>query len=219
MKEKIEEEIPIERLAQERYNPDLPYHNFDHTLESIKEGQKIVARCKKEGIEINENVVYYALLFHDAGYHEDHIVKGFDSKEEYSSHLAGVDLEKMKVNKEIIKKVQRSIISTRQEESFKTNEEKAVRAADLAGLAGDYDEFLENNKKLREEQLILTGVRPGLMKWKEETKKVIKFYLAQNINLTSQDVDKDGRSIFRKQVRRNLKKFLKIKIKPEDMTV
>jgi hypothetical protein len=47
-----------------------------------------VERCLKEGVPINGEVVYYALLFHDAGYHENHASMGFTSKEVYSAHLA-----------------------------------------------------------------------------------------------------------------------------------
>lgn len=199
----------IEDLAQALYDPNLPYHNFDHVLGAIEAGKTIVGNCKKEGVEIDEEVVHYALLFHDAGYHEDHVKKGFKNKEEYSAHLAEVGLQKLKINKEFIEKVKRAIISTNQNEKFETNEKKAVRAADLAGMAGDYGDFLENNKRLKEEYLFLTGKDLSWEQWREETKKVIGFYLCQDIHLTSKYADERGESVFHKKTKENLKRFLK----------
>jgi hypothetical protein len=100
-----------------------------------------VERCLREGVPIYGEVVYYALLFHDAGYHEDHISKGFTSKEEYSAHLAVQCLRAEAIPEDTIKRVIAAILSTERDAQFNSNEEKAVRAADHAGLASDYTTF------------------------------------------------------------------------------
>jgi HD superfamily phosphodiesterase len=66
----------------------LPYHNFNHVLRTLVSAELLMERCLKGGVPIDSEVLYYALLCHDAGYHEDHINKGFTTKEKYSAHLA-----------------------------------------------------------------------------------------------------------------------------------
>jgi hypothetical protein len=78
----------LEQGAAELYSDQMPYHSFNHVLGTLAAGAVLVENCVNEGVPINGDVVYYALLFHDAGYHENHISKGFTSKEEYSAHLA-----------------------------------------------------------------------------------------------------------------------------------
>ena len=67
----------LEQVAAELYSDQMPYHNFNHVLGTVAAGAVLVERCLKEGVPINGVIVYYALLFHDAGYHESHISKGF----------------------------------------------------------------------------------------------------------------------------------------------
>ena len=92
------------------------------------QGEVLVERCLREGVPINREVVYCALLFHDAGYHEDHISKGFTSKEEYSAHLAVQCLRAKAIPEDTIKRVVAAILSTERDAQFTSNEEKAVRA-------------------------------------------------------------------------------------------
>jgi predicted metal-dependent HD superfamily phosphohydrolase len=149
----------LEKVAAELYSDEMPYHNFVHVLGTLAAGEKLVDRCLAEGVSINAEVVYYALLFHDAGYHEDHISKGFTSKEEYSAHLAVRCLRAEAIPEDTIERIAAAILSTQRDAKFTSNEEKAVRAADLAGLAGDYKTFRSNAEKLRQEEETLTGVQ------------------------------------------------------------
>jgi predicted metal-dependent HD superfamily phosphohydrolase len=198
-------------LAQELYNPKLPYHNFQHALRAVEVGLKIANRCEREGLGINRVVVYYALLFHDAGYHLDHKNEGYNTKEEYSAFLAGESLQKAGVNDKIIKLTQKAILATTQSAEFCSIEETIVRVADLSEMAGVYEAFLDNNKKLKEEQELLTGKEIHWEEWKEQTNKVIKFYLSQDIRLTSAYENKNGKSVFHLKAKENLEKFLKEK--------
>ena len=204
-------ETKIERLAQELYDSRLPYHNFQHVLRAVKVGLKIANRCEQEKLGVNRVVVYYALLFHDAGYHLDHKNEGYNTKEEYSAFLAGESLQKAGVNDKIIKLTQKAILATTQGTEFYSTEETIVRVADLSEMAGDYEIFLDNNKKLKEEQELLTGQEIDWKEWQEQTKKVIEFYLSQNIRLTSAYENKNGESVFHLKAKENLEKFLKEK--------
>ena len=198
----------IEKLAKELYDSQLPYHNFEHALKAVETGLQIARRCEKEGMGVNKEVIYFALLFHDAGYHINHKDKGFDSKEEYSAFLAKEVLQEIGVKKNIIKLVQKAILATMQGAEFYSTEDTIVRVADLAEIASDYEQFCQNNKKLKKEAEILTGQKISWEDWKKQTKKVVEFYLSQNIKLTGEYENEVGESVFHVKAKENLKRFL-----------
>jgi HD superfamily phosphodiesterase len=177
----------LEQAAAQLYSEQMPYHSFDHVRGTLTAAAVLVERCLREGVPLNGEVVYYALLFHDAGYHEDHIGKGFTSKEEYSAHLAVQCLRAEAIPEDTIEKVVAAILSTQRDAQFTSNEEKAVRAADLAGLASDYDTFRSNVEKLHRECELLTGHKVPWGDWKTSVKQTISFYLSQEIRLTKPD--------------------------------
>lgn len=202
----------IESLAEKLYSKKLPYHNFEHALRSVKFSRKLCKRCKEEGIVIDKNVVEKALLFHDAGYHQNSVSLGFKTKEDYSAFLAEKSLKSLGYDSLFIKKVKKAILSTKAKSKFKTSEEKIVRAADLAGLAGSYREFLDNSIRLKKEWEMFSKKKISWDEWKEKTKKVIDFYLMQNIQLTKYFRNKKGESIFHLRAKKNLNKFLNEKL-------
>ena len=57
--------VQLEQVAAELYSDQMPYHNFNHVLRTLAAGQVLVERCLREGVPINGEVVYCALLFHD----------------------------------------------------------------------------------------------------------------------------------------------------------
>ena len=91
------------------------------------------------------------------GHHEDHINKVFTTKEEYSANLAIQCLRAEAIPEDTIKRVVAAILSTQRDAQFTSNEEKTVRAADLAGLASDYKNFRSDVEKLRQESEMSTG--------------------------------------------------------------
>lgn len=219
MKEKIIEtlrEAPkffqdkeAERFAEGLYDNNLPYHNFTgHVKSTLENGKAIIEKCRNKGVPINEKVVYYANLFHDAGYQEDNKKKGFDSKEDYSAHLAGQYLKKIDMDEKTIKEVLSSILATHKDKPFITNEEKAVRASDLADMAKDYNLFLANAVKLKKEMEMTRGERISWLEWKNDVKKTIKFYLDQDIRLTRPTSEENGNSNWHKKTKENLEKFI-----------
>lgn len=192
----------LEQAAAELYSDQMPYHNFKHVQATLAAGALLVERCLKRGIPIDGEVVYYALLFHDAGYHENHTSKGFATKEEYSACLAAQCLRAEAISEHIIKEVVAAILSTRRDAKFTSNEEKAVRAADLAGLASDYETFRANVKKLHQECEILTGRTVAWDEWKSSVKETISFYLSQESALSYFDAS------FYEQANQNLLRLL-----------
>lgn len=219
MKEKIEinseskteffRKPEAERVAEKIYSNELPYHNFSHAEEAVENGRIIVQNCRKENLPVDEKVVYYANLFHDGGFHENHKERGFSSKEEYSAHLAGQALKALGEDNEIISQVQSAIWATHRDKKFVTNEEKAVRASDLAEMAKDYETFLGNAMKLKLETEMMSGQNISWEEWKNRVKKLVEFYLSQDIHLTSAHDDENGDSVWHKKVKENLERFLK----------
>ncbi|MBF8269115.1 MAG: HD protein [Gammaproteobacteria bacterium] len=198
----------IEQLAAQHYDPKLQYHNFDHIRFVLGEGEKIIARCKKEGVEVNEAVIYYAILFHDAGFLENHMAKGFDSKEAYSADLAVKALRSNGMDADIIRKVEAAIMATHVDAICKTNEDKAVRAADLAGLAADYSFFKKNTIDLRDEYEMMSGKKITWNEWKTMASERVELFLREELYLTTDYYNERGESRFHVNTRTNIQKLL-----------
>lgn len=197
----------VKKIASRFYSSKLPYHNFKHALKAFGAGRKIIRNCRRSSVPIDEDVVLCALFFHDAGY-VDYKKKGFKCREDYAAHLAKVSLKKLGAGEKFIGKVVSAVLGTHRVGKFTTNEAKAVRAADLAGLAASYRAFFQNNMKLKREAEMLSGRPISLKSWQKQTKEIVEFYLAQDIRLTPAYADKHDRSVFHQKARKNLKKFV-----------
>ena len=198
----------IEAEARGLYSPALPYHNFDHIEDTLAAAATIVARCREENIRIDVEVVYYALLFHDAGYQDDHAARGFASKERYSAALAEPILRRYSVNALQVEKTLGAILATERDALSVSAEQKAVRAADLSGLAADYPRFLQSSLRLKREHEFLYGQALSWAQWQTNSRNVLGHYLTQEIRLTSYYHDGSGESSFHKAVRGNLERLL-----------
>ena len=198
----------LEKIAASLYDPKLNYHNFDHIRDVMNDADKILARCKGEGVEVDEAVVYYAILFHDAGFIEDHIGKGFDSKEAYSADLAEKNLQGNSIDADTVQKVKQAIMATHIDAQCLTNEDKLVRAADLAGLAADYKVFKRNTVDLKNELAMMSGREISWDQWKKAASERIELFLRQELCLTSDYYNEQGESKFHVNTRKNVKKLL-----------
>lgn len=205
-----DQEKKLMLVVEAVYSSHLPYHNFEHAREIEKRVLEIADRCESEGVPINREVIRLAALFHDAGYHLDYVAKGCESKEELSAVIAREGLLKLNVKPEIIEDVVKTILATHRDEEFTTNEQKALRAADLASLAGDFETFLKNTVLLKRETEFLRGNAINWEEWKNSTEKLVKFYLSQDIRLTSFHDDENGRSAFHIATIQNLQRFLEM---------
>jgi predicted metal-dependent HD superfamily phosphohydrolase len=213
MLESIRDEA-LETEARALYSDALPYHNFAHILDTLESADTILERCRKENIRIDATVVYFALLFHDAGYHEDHHTKGYENKESYSVALAAPILKRHGISASVVKKASEAILATERNARFVSAEHKAVRAADLAGLAAVYDRFLRSSLKLKREFEVLNKKTISWPSWQSVSREVVGFYLSQEIRLTSYFHDENGESAFHKAVRENLARLLKEREEP-----
>lgn len=207
----------LEKIATQHYDSKLRYHNFDHIRYVLEAGNNITEKCKVEGVEINEAVVYYAILFHDAGYGEDHISKGYNSKEAYSVDLAVQGLQGNGIDADMIQRVKDAIMATHVDALCETNEDKAVRAADLSGLADDYKVFKKNTIDLKDELEMMSGKSITWDGWKAMAIDRIELFLRQELKLTSDYYNDHGESVFHLKTRENLKILLQDKSEQIDV--
>ena len=198
----------LEARARALYSDALPYHNFDHIQDTLRAAAMVIDRCQEEHIRIDAEVVYFALLFHDAGYQDDHVAHGYDSKERYSAALAAPILREHGVGPAQVEKAVAAILATERDALSVSAEQKAVRAADLSGLAADYPQFLLSSLRLKREHELLYGRALSWTDWQHTSREVLGHYLGQEIRLTSYFHDGHGESSFHKAVRTNLGRLL-----------
>ncbi len=198
----------IEKIASKMYDAKLPYHNFGHAVTVTRHSEVIIDKCKQEGVPLDEKVVYYALIFHDAGYQEDHTAKGYESKEAYSAVLAQEALRDYGVDEQTIEKVEAAILSTHVDARCYSNEDKAVRASDLSGLAAEYDIFKLNAIRLKDEHKLMHNEDVSWEDWKLGVKENLELFLREELKLTSDYYDDNGESVFHLQTRENLEALL-----------
>ncbi len=201
-------DLSLEKEVERLYSAELAYHNFQHAIDTISAAEHITSRCIEEGIRVDHRVVYFALLFHDAGFREDHSALGFSTKEAYSADLAANRLGERGESQRTVDKVVAAILSTHRDANFVTVEQKAVRAADLSGLAAEYEIFLKNSKDLKVEYELLNGTSISWGSWIDIVRTSVQFYLSQEIRLTSYYVNEHGESSFHQAVRQNLERIV-----------
>jgi predicted metal-dependent HD superfamily phosphohydrolase len=198
----------LEARAAALYSDALPYHNFLHVRDTLRAAEIILGRCRAENIRADSDVVYYALLFHDARYHDDHVARGYRSKEAYSAALAAEALGDIGVAPAKIRKCTAAILATERDGTFVSAEQKAVRAADLSGMAAEYPEFLQHSLKLKREYELLHGAQLSWIDWQRISAEVLRHYLSQEIRLTSYFHNEWGESTFHARVRSNLERLM-----------
>ncbi len=198
----------LEKIASTMYEPKMPYHNFGHAITVTRFSEGLIEKCRNEGIAVDENVIYYALLFHDAGYHEDHTALGFETKEAYSADLSEKALRDHGVDEQTIEKVKAAILSTHMDAKCYSNEDKIVRMSDISNLGADYKEFKLNTVRLKEEHELMKNVTVGWDEWKNSARETLELVLRESMDVTSDYYDEDGNSVFHAAAMQNLATLL-----------
>ncbi|MEX2524668.1 MAG: HD domain-containing protein [Gammaproteobacteria bacterium] len=204
----MKKKADIEKRAAALYDDRLPYHNFDHVMRVLAAGKELMEKCRRGNIPFDEEAVHYAILLHDAGFHEDHVALGFDSKEAYSADLARDLLNELAVPKSVIDKVVSAILCTHVDGYCRTVEDKIVRQADISGMGSDYEQFREDAVNLKQELELLSGKQISWEEWKTQAKERINLYLREDTGLVSKDYDAHGAPVFHNRVRENLKAMM-----------
>ncbi len=195
----------IREVAEALYDNNLPYHNFGHILYVLSSAENLLAKCNKEQVSVDEKIIYYALLFHDAGYQDNHNDNGFDTKEAYSAELAGRALHENGIDEDIINDVKQAILCTHFSVHCTNNNDRAVKSSDLSGLAADYDFFKANTAKLMYEYEMLSGESMEWDHWKKMAAEKLELYFTEDFSLTS---DNSGNLVYLKKARENIQRLL-----------
>ena len=198
----------IERSVAALYSPVLPYHNFGHAIEVVRQARAIVTRCAQESVPVRTDIVYLACLFHDAGFHIDHVRMGHASKEAYSAQLAADMLGLYGMAQEDIELVMAAILSTHCDGRCQSNEEKVVKSADLSGVAADYEAFRSVSIRLKKEAEIFAGRELAWDTWARQACERLELFLYEDLHLTSDYFDEDGNSVFHLRARENMRRLL-----------
>jgi predicted metal-dependent HD superfamily phosphohydrolase len=194
----------LEKTAELHYDPSLPYHNFGHIRDALTAAETILTRCRARRRKLDETAVYYAVLFHDAGYQEDHRAKGFEHKEDYSAKIAEEALTKALVPVATVRLACEAIRATRKGYEGKPSPEaQVVRAADLAQLAAPYPVFKSNTIKLWKEQERMRGDSMPWQEWKAKAVPEVEYFL-ESLYFVEPGGSQADAEPFLRQVRANL---------------
>jgi len=164
----------------------LPYHNFEHTLDTLWATMELVDRLEADGFEVNRRVLVGAALFHDAAYHRSPDKSSSPTaKERYSAkifakHAArfGYDEAETKLGKRIIKDTSHYRKPTRPES-------KVLVRADLYNVTDDYQIGL-NALQLHEESTVL-GKPISFKKHVRASARILSRYLSKDLSLGPDD--------------------------------
>lgn len=173
--------ISVARLsaaAERFYDPNQPFHNFDHAREVSRIAGDI---CGKLIIKTPENfsdLIQIAASWHDAGHHEDECAQGFDTKEDYSVQLAQDNLTTYFTpsQMELISNAIRGTIARKMGDQFRVEPEQIIlHFADIsAGIGRDWDEFLQKTEALRQER-IYRDAPIDWQNWQKSTAEFLRF--------------------------------------------
>ncbi len=198
--------------AERRYElpcgGQLPYHNFLHALNVTRHAIDLADRCTAHGIPIEEELIIPAALWHDAGYHSDHLAAGCKTKEHYSAYLAARDLRGNASAPHWLE-IHGVILATALDTPIVSNEQSVLALADLVEVTGSYERFLRANKSLRREQQLL-GRELCDDEWRAQTRDVLTPLLERELRFLPVPPAplREALDRLRRQGRANLERFL-----------
>jgi hypothetical protein len=195
----------------EAWYSDLPYHNFQHARETLWEAMRLVDLCETHGLQVNRKALVAAALFHDAGYHLDEREYGFNTKEEFSAAILGMHGEKYGFSVVDTYTAEKAILSTYLSAVPNTLEDKILVRADLASIAGGYQEpFRRKTLLFTEEAKLLKATRGETFDHREFVKGNIRalcVYLSNDLTLGPFDTE-DRQGVFKLRATANIQQWV-----------
>ena len=192
---KVEEHVVD--YFKSHHNPQLTYHNLDHTLGVVKAATEMAMHYKLSKRDFF--IVTTAAWFHDMGY-----FKGAENHEDKGAKMCRVFLQDLGVDAETTQSVTGCIIATSLPQNPKTELEEIVCDADFFHLGTD--RFSERNKLIRQE----TGNREFRAISKSEWRNRTIELLTNHHYFTSY-----AQSLLNDKLKKNLKKLEQKKMKEE----
>lgn len=148
----------VSKLLSEQLNPNLLYHNLNHTLSVYQSATEIANALGINGRELEE--IQLAALFHDTGFIDTYL-----GHEKRSCEIAEEFLSNEGLNKDIIDKIKRIILCTDMQNQPNSLEEKIIRDADISYL-GEKN-MIEHSNLLREEWKLVLDRKYTDKEWYE----------------------------------------------------
>lgn len=167
------------RAAKDHYNPELPYHNWQHAEHTIDALKELMARMQKRGLRFkNPNTLLVAAAWHNAGYGGEFKTRRFESEEEYAAHLATKHLEQRRVASTEIEIIRNAILATKHGTLQRTLAGKALHRADIDNIGGPYTNFVDANGRLYQEAQVL-GNPISLDEHRDNTRHFVRFTIEE----------------------------------------
>lgn len=145
------------KAAQAHYSDTLAYHNWSHAEAVMRDVDLLVDRAAQRGIILARGALHIAAAWHDAGFHEDHVEKGFATKEHYSAHLLEEYIADKPVDFAMRFLMTEAILGTIHGFERHTLDTLALHRADVANIGGPYDEFYKISTALWRENIQFIG--------------------------------------------------------------
>jgi hypothetical protein len=217
---------------------DLPYHNFDHALDTLWKTMELADECETSGLAVDRGALIAGDLFHDAGFHlklddqdtnglvDEGDTRGFEKKEDFSASVLGMymfgqlqnHLQKHKGDTTVapfefssgrLLRAQNAILATTAGSSVNGLEDKILRIADLANVGEDYELFVSNTNKLFKEVGIL-GSQCEFWEFAIKSANILSSYLDTDLRLTGYDVIAGEANVSPFQIRcaKNIRKLV-----------
>jgi predicted metal-dependent HD superfamily phosphohydrolase len=200
--------LSLEKTAHKFYSDQLAFHNFTHVEATIRFADQIINFYENRNPPIDCEIVYCALLFHDAGYVDNHTSLQFKSKESYSASIAKTILSQYEIPKNRIEKICSAILSTEKFAYCHTREESIVRGADLTAMAALYPDFLKMSIKIKEEQEFFSQSQIPWANWVKGSAEMLSHYLKESITLGQIFTPINGSTLFKSRLLRNIRLLL-----------
>lgn len=167
--------------AKEFYSPELPYHNWDHAMDAVRDAEAFNSRLQRRtGRIVGGGALMVAMAWHDTGYHEDQVSMGFETKEHYSAHLSRAYLESVQASEEFIVQIEAGILATRHGVERSTDLELLAHRADISNIGDNFQRFVMSNLKLRREHEALTGEKVPWDEWVARTQAYVDFLVDES---------------------------------------
>ena len=192
--------------AKQFYYP-LPgqavYHVWEHVQRNEEVVLKLIERFRESGRSVDKEIVLQANILHDAFYHVPPHCLGFESKEHLAACFAYHRLIQLGATEEHARTVEFVIAATNPLIEFESMEALILRAADLAGIAVDFDIFENNTWRLFEEAKRFGFIHP-YERFVRDSLRHLAVYLVKDLRVTGEGTDGHGVSTFHLNAMRNI---------------
>lgn len=176
--------------AQEHYTAALPYHNWEHAQMVMEDVRMLSTRLAKRNIPVDESPLLIAAAWHDAGFHEDHLSLGFETKEHYSAWLFKEYAHTARIGRECVSIVEKAILGTIHGASRDDVNTLVLHRSDVQNIGGPTDAFLRASVKLWREQTLVQGP----VSW-DDFKASSRGYIRAMVTEAREELPRIGESI------------------------